>query len=105
MAFNGSQHFRIARPIVQPDFGEERSIAAHLTLTDKDSTYQFLTNTSGVTLDCILPAISNGLNFVIKNEGASNNITVMDSTGVLDTLAPGESCEVICLATKYKTIK
>ena len=67
MAFNGSQHFRIARPIVQPDFGEERSIAAHLTLTDKDSTYQFLTNTSGVTLDCILPAISNGLNFVIKN--------------------------------------
>ena len=106
MAFNGSQHFRIPRPIVQPDFGAEQSISGHLTLTDKDSTYQFVTNTISSTLDVILPAFTKGLKFVIKNQGGANNITVMDPTSsVLETLALMESCTAIGFAAKYLTIK
>ena len=105
MAFDGSQHFKIARPIVNADAVNEETINAHKTLTDVDSTYQFLTNSSGVTLDCILPALANGLRYRIKNEGASNNITIMEGVGVLETLAPGESAEAICMPTKWKTIK
>lgn len=106
MAFNGNQHFKIARPIVNADAINEESIATHKTLTDRDSTYQFLTNTTGaVTLDCILPALSDGLRFVVKNAGGSHNITIMEGAGVLETLAPGESAEAISSKTKWHTIK
>jgi hypothetical protein len=106
MAFNGSQHFKIARPIVNAGGNSAESLATHKTLTDKDSTYQFLTNTTGaVTLDCILPAVADGLRFVIKNEGASHNFTIMEGVAVLETLAPGESAEAISSKTQWKTIK
>lgn len=106
MAYNGSQHFRIARPFVQPGGANEESTAAHKTLTVKSSTYQFLTNTTGaVTLDVILPDHVDGLHFFIKNEGASQNFVILDGATTLETLAPGESALVVGMSTKYKTMK
>tara|TARA_R100000388_G_scaffold93585_1_gene78577 strand:- start:719 stop:1042 length:324 start_codon:yes stop_codon:yes gene_type:complete len=106
MAFNGSQHFRIARPIIQPGSVNEESTAVHKTLTVKSSTYQFLTNTTGaVTLDCILPEPIDGLHFFIKNEGASNNFVILDDGSTIETLTPGDTALVVGTPTKYKSMK
>ena len=104
MAYNGSQHFRIARPIVQPDSDNTETISGHKTLTDKSSTYQFLDNTSGVTLDCILPSLVPGMSFWIMNEGAANNITVMEDGVVIETLTPGQVCKVRGRASGWKVL-
>ena len=42
MAFDGSQHFKIARPIVNADATDTATIVATRTLTDKSGTVQIL---------------------------------------------------------------
>ena len=104
MAFNGSQQFRIPRPIVQPDSDNIETITGHKTLTHRSSTYQLLDNTSGVTLDVILPSIVRGMSFWILNNGASNNITVMEDSSIISTLTPGQSCHVRGTSAGWKII-
>lgn len=106
MAYTGSQHFRIPRPIVQPGSVNEESTSVHKTLTVKSATYQFLTNTTGaVTLDCILPERIDGLHFFIKNEGSSHNFVILDDGLSIETLTPGETALVVGTPTKYKSMK
>ncbi len=104
MAYTGSQHFRIPRPIVQPDSDNIETINAHKTLTEQSSTYQFIDNTSGVTLDIILPDLVRGMSFWIVNDGAEKNITVMEGSTIRATLTPGQSCQVRGTSTAWKVV-
>ena len=65
---------------------------------------QFLDNTSGVTLDCILPDLVAGMSFWIMNDGAANNITVMEGGVVIETLTPGQVCKVRGRSSGWKVL-
>lgn len=95
MAFDGSQHFKIARPIVNEDGFNNETITVHKTLTMASSSIQRLSNSTGGNLHVLLPPHVNGASFWVIAKGA-DPIIVKDSAGsTVQTLAVHEVCMVV----------
>lgn len=101
MAYNGSQHFKIPRPIVNQDGLNNETITGHKTLTMKDSHIQRLSNSTGGNLHCVLPKFVNGSSFWIIAKGA-DPLIIKDSAGTtVQTLAVHEVCYVWCTGSAW----
>tara|TARA_Y100001973_G_C5152858_1_gene309064 strand:- start:94 stop:420 length:327 start_codon:yes stop_codon:yes gene_type:complete len=102
MAYNGSQHFRIARPIVQPDFINVETITTTKTLTMKSSTYQILDNSGVSALTCLLPSYQNGALFWIVSTGSQTiNVNNSDTGATVAAVAAGETALFISNSTQW----
>lgn len=104
MAYNGSQHFRIPRPIVNVDGLNNETIVAHKTLTMKSSHIQRLSNSTGGNLDCILPKFTNGASFWVIAKGVDPIIVKDSSGGTVQALTVHEVCYVWCTSTAWFVI-
>ena len=102
MAFNGSQHFKIARPIVNEDFCNVETITSTKTLTIKSSTYQALDNSTVSAISCMLPGYVNGAKFWVMSTG-SQTINVNNSvTGAtVAAVAAGETALFISTDSQW----
>tara|TARA_B100000519_G_C14200516_1_gene417652 strand:- start:681 stop:1004 length:324 start_codon:yes stop_codon:yes gene_type:complete len=104
MAFNGSQHFKIARPFVNEDGLNNEVITGTKTLSMKSSSVQRLSNSTGGNLDVLLPPHVNGASFWVIAKGA-DPIIVKDSAGsTVQTLAVHEVCYVMSTGSDWFVI-
>tara|TARA_B100000424_G_C22917312_1_gene488070 strand:+ start:1185 stop:1511 length:327 start_codon:yes stop_codon:yes gene_type:complete len=92
MAYNGSQHFRIPRPIVNEDFCNIETITGTKTLTMASSTYQALDNSTVSALTCILPSYQNGATFWVMSTGSQTiNVNNPATGATVAAVASGET--------------
>ena len=81
MAYSGKPFFKIPRPLLLDCGLDVRTITDGITLTDKDSLFQIIDSGSSDE-NVILPAQKDGRVYVIKNAGATNNLSVQNNLAV-----------------------
>jgi hypothetical protein len=90
MAYNGKPFFKIPRPLLLAGGVEVKTIGDGLALTDRDSLFQII-NSGLSDENIILPVEKDGRIYIIKNNGATNNLDVQNQSAVsLVNLAPNE---------------
>lgn len=90
MAYSGKPFFKIPRPLLLSGGLDVRTITDGIVLTDKDSLFQII-DSGGSDENVILPSQKDGRVYVIKNAGATNNLSVQNNLAVEKVnLAPNE---------------
>lgn len=90
MAYNGKPFFKIPRPLLLAGGVEVKTISDGVNLTDKDSLFQII-DSGGSDENIILPVEKDGRIYIIKNNGATNNLDVQNQTATsLVVLSPNE---------------
>ena len=104
--YKGSSKFVIPRPILFKDGVNVETIIVNRTLTYIDSRIQLITNSTGGSLNVVLPAEKNGGNFWIKNQtGSASAISVNDPGGSgVSALAAGETVLAVCDGTSWTAV-
>ena len=101
MAYSGKPFFKIPRPLLLAGGLDVRSITDGITLTDKDSLFQIIDSGSSDE-NVILPAQKVGRVYVIKNAGATNNLSVQNNLAVEKVnLAPNEVAVLVSSDTVW----
>ena len=98
MAYTDKTAFKIPRRHQNPGGVNTETIGTNKTLVYSDSQFQALTNNSGGSVNCTLPAEKDGAYFWIRNQaGSTGAISVNNpaASGVV-SLAAGEAALVVC---------
>jgi hypothetical protein len=102
--YNGKPFFKIPRPLLLAGGVENKTIAATLQLTDRDSLFQMIDG-GGSTKLVKLPALKDGRVYAILNSGATNDLSIQDvDGGGVITLSPNEFVCVVCDGAQWYTI-
>ena len=99
--FAGKGYFSIPKPLRRKGHAQIAVIAADEILTERSSQYQALD--SGATPRNVdLPAVKDGLIYVIHNLGSTTNLSVRDAAGgPVETLTPALTKTFICNGTLW----
>ena len=81
MAYSGKPFFKIPRPLLLAGGLEVKTITDGYTLTDKSSLFQII-DSGSTDQNVILPAQKDGRVYIIKNDGATNNLSVQNNQAV-----------------------
>ena len=101
MAYKGKPFFKIPRPLLLSGGLDVRTISDGITLTDKDSLFQII-DSGGSDENVILPAQKDGRVYIIKNAGATNNLSVQNNLAVEKVaLAPNEMAVLVSSSTVW----
>lgn len=101
MSYNGRPFFRIPRPLLLEGGVESKTIAAPITIVDKDSLFQIIDG-GGSNRDVTLPPEKSGRVYMIANVGASHDLDLKKNDGsAIGSIAHGVTAWVVCDGTDW----
>jgi hypothetical protein len=103
MAFNNEAPFQVRKHIALLNGVNVETISANKTLVLSDSTYQLL-NGGGSDYDVVLPSVSDGVSFWIRNTGSTNSLVVKQGVTTKGTLTAGQAALLVCDGSNWHVV-
>ena len=102
--YSGKPFFKIPRPLLLAGGVEVKTITDGLTLTDRDSLFQII-DCGSSDENIILPVEKDGRVYIIKNNGATNNLDVQNqSASSLVVLSPNEVAVLVSDSSVWNVV-